>query len=274
VMVDYPNPVYAIEEQAESAEVSSTIRERLSIDSIFVWSEGNMRLLPILSGGDGSAVQNLAAFELSLHLDMPGNLIHRLETESSLLGSTTGNTSAPIPPKLGSVMALVRQFAAGFETSYDAALFLSALEYVSGYDPDVQHMADELVNYVHALLIAAMLCKQQSRFDQLPDHAPEDARQTLWIDLSARRVWVEGVHVPVTPQEFEILKYLYANAGKTCSREAILKEGLGDDIDDLFVEQSRLDSAMSRLRLKLELNPKQPRYLHTVRGYGYQLTRA
>jgi DNA-binding response OmpR family regulator len=270
--VDFPNPVYAIQERAASAGLSNPLHDRLSSDSIFVWNEGSMRLLPVLSGSEDSAVHNLAAFELSLHLDMPANLAGRLEAENALLTGVSGHTAEAVPPQVATVIGLVRQFAAGFGPSYDVALFLSALEYVAGYDPDVQHMTDELVNYVHALLIAAMLCQSQSRFVQLPDNAPEEARQTLWIDLSARMVWVEGVHVPVTPQEFEILKYLYANVGKTCSREAILKEGLGDDVDDLFVEQSRLDSAMSRLRLKLELNPKQPRYLHTVRGYGYQLT--
>ncbi|MCP4428449.1 MAG: winged helix-turn-helix domain-containing protein, partial [Chloroflexi bacterium] len=72
---------------------------------------------------------------------------------------------------------------------------------------------------------------------------------------------------------FQILAYLYDHAGELCRRETIIKQGLGDENQeyDRFQEESRLNSAMSRLRQKIEPNPQNPQYLITVRGRGYKL---
>ena len=57
---------------------------------------------------------------------------------------------------------------------------------------------------------------------------------------------------------------MLSNPGKTFSREAIGK------ISGIIQERS-IDVMITRLRQKLELNPKNPKYLQTIRGSGYVL---
>jgi DNA-binding response OmpR family regulator len=82
---------------------------------------------------------------------------------------------------------------------------------------------------------------------------------------------VEGKQIELTIQDYEILSYLYRHAGKLCDRRAIVEEALGEVYDEFDPEQSRLNSAISRLRQKIEPDARNVRYLLTVRGHGYKL---
>lgn len=95
----------------------------------------------------------------------------------------------------------------------------------------------------------------------------------ITIDLGARTVQRLGVDVALTSFEFRILVELAKRAGETVKREelaAALGTGAGYDPT---VDRS-LDVHMSRLRQKLEEDPKDPRLIKTVRGVGYVLTRS
>ena len=57
---------------------------------------------------------------------------------------------------------------------------------------------------------------------------------------------------------------MLSNPGKTFSREEISKfSGI--------IQERSIDVMITRLRQKLEINPKSPKYLQTVRGSGYVL---
>jgi DNA-binding response OmpR family regulator len=84
-------------------------------------------------------------------------------------------------------------------------------------------------------------------------------------------VWVEGQSIDLTMQEFQILNYLYEHDGQLCERQAIVENALGEVYDEFDPEQSRLNSAMSRLIQKVEPDPKNRKYFTTVRGRGYKL---
>lgn len=79
----------------------------------------------------------------------------------------------------------------------------------------------------------------------------------------------------MTSQDFNLLAYIYQHSGQLCSRQAIVRTVFGveyEETDDLIeIERSRLNSAISRLRQKLEPDPDNPQYLLTVRGQGYKL---
>jgi DNA-binding response OmpR family regulator len=93
----------------------------------------------------------------------------------------------------------------------------------------------------------------------------------LWIDEANQITWVDGQQIDLTSQEFQILYYLYQHTGHLCERQAIVEKGLGEIYDPYDPEQSRLNSAISRLRRKIEPDPQTPRYLITVRARGYRL---
>ncbi len=81
----------------------------------------------------------------------------------------------------------------------------------------------------------------------------------------------EGV-VYLTGGEAALLQVLAAKAGEVLSREAIV-ETLARDRPDSMDEagERAIDVQVTRLRRKIEADPREPRFLHTVRGRGYVL---
>jgi DNA-binding response OmpR family regulator len=92
----------------------------------------------------------------------------------------------------------------------------------------------------------------------------------LEIDLDAREVRVGGRRQSLTAYEFELLAVLARAAGRVLSREQLL-DALKGTAYETF--DRSIDVHISKLRGKLEPNPKEPRYIKTVRGAGYVLTR-
>jgi DNA-binding response OmpR family regulator len=90
----------------------------------------------------------------------------------------------------------------------------------------------------------------------------------LVIDFGSREVSVDGARVVLTTQEFDLLAVLARRAGRVLSRDQLL-EALSGPPDEVF--DRAIDVRMSRLRTKLEVDPRKPRYLKTVRGTGYML---
>ena len=89
----------------------------------------------------------------------------------------------------------------------------------------------------------------------------------LMVDLSRRQVWVNGEKVDLTATEFEILSLLAAHPGWVYSRQQIMQQ-LWDG--DFYGEARSADVHIQRIRKKIEPDPKDPRYIQTVRGMGYK----
>ncbi|MFN3285184.1 MAG: winged helix-turn-helix domain-containing protein [bacterium] len=88
------------------------------------------------------------------------------------------------------------------------------------------------------------------------------------LDRLARRVWRGGKVVELRPREFQLLEVLMSAAGQALSRRELLDRVWGPD----WVGDPRtVDVHVRWLREKLESDPSRPRYIHTVRGYGYRL---
>jgi DNA-binding response OmpR family regulator len=93
----------------------------------------------------------------------------------------------------------------------------------------------------------------------------------LQIDYAAREVKVDGVRQSLTAHEYELLAALARNAGRVLTRDQLLDLVKGDEADDAF--DRSIDVHVSRLRQKIEFDPRHPRYVKTVRGAGYLLAR-
>jgi DNA-binding response OmpR family regulator len=89
----------------------------------------------------------------------------------------------------------------------------------------------------------------------------------LVIDISRRRVWADGEHVDLTATEFEILSFLAAHPGWVYSRQQIMQQLWGENF---YGEARSADVHIQRIRKKIEQDPKNPRYVQTVRGIGYK----
>ncbi|NJL62043.1 MAG: response regulator transcription factor [Methylacidiphilales bacterium] len=89
---------------------------------------------------------------------------------------------------------------------------------------------------------------------------------TLQIDLVQRRVRFQGEFIDLTPQEFSLLYVLAQAGGVALSRSELLRRAWPDAIDN----PRTIDTHVLSLRKKVELDPRQPSLIQTIRNVGYR----
>ncbi len=90
------------------------------------------------------------------------------------------------------------------------------------------------------------------------------------IDFRAHAVVKRGDPVEVTALEMKLLRFLARHEGELLSRQRILDGVWGADY---FGTDRTVDNFITRLRQKLEDDPKDPKHFVTMRGAGYRFTR-
>ncbi|MDF3414872.1 response regulator [Sulfitobacter sp. M57] len=109
---------------------------------------------------------------------------------------------------------------------------------------------------------------------RMPDTSAEDIAPKVMLlgairyDLERGEMWEGDVLVRLTATEVQLMKIFAAKPGEPLSRAKLVEE-LGRDRGQ--AQERAVDVQITRLRRKIEDNPKQPRYLQTVRGAGYML---
>ena len=89
----------------------------------------------------------------------------------------------------------------------------------------------------------------------------------LELNLDSKQVHVDGNVVKVTPKEYKILELMMANPGKVFSAENIYESVWKEDA----INTDTVMVHIRNLREKIELDPKNPKYLKVVWGIGYKL---
>ena len=98
------------------------------------------------------------------------------------------------------------------------------------------------------------------------DDIPPQKFGHLEIDFLKRQVRLSGKNIDLTTNEFVSLALLIKNAGKVLDRDQILQELRGMDCEAF---NRSVDIAMSRVRQKLDDDPKNPKFIKTIWGTGY-----
>lgn len=89
----------------------------------------------------------------------------------------------------------------------------------------------------------------------------------IQIDLDHFEVLVRGEKVELTPKEYELLVYFTQRQGRIISRDQLLNQIWNFD----YAGETRIvDVHISHLREKIEEDTKSPKYIKTVRGFGYK----
>ena len=104
----------------------------------------------------------------------------------------------------------------------------------------------------------------------LPEHTSRNTiiSGEIKIDLIERRLWKNNEEIILTPTEFKIIAYLAQNPLMNLDRSRILSKlsSTGDE----YIDDNTLNVYIRRIRTKIEDNPSQPKYIVTVRGFGYR----
>jgi phosphate regulon transcriptional regulator PhoB len=91
------------------------------------------------------------------------------------------------------------------------------------------------------------------------------------LDRKARRVFQADKELSLTSTEFNLLEFFLTHPGRAYSRDQLLESVWGEQ---RFVTPRTVDVHVRRLREQIEQQPDNPRYLTTVRGFGYRFEEA
>lgn len=86
------------------------------------------------------------------------------------------------------------------------------------------------------------------------------------LDLRSRTLSKDGKNIELTQVEFQIMEYFFANPNEPLGRTKILHKVWGEEY---FGEEKIVDVNIRRLRMKIEEDASDPKYLVTVWGRGY-----
>lgn len=111
--------------------------------------------------------------------------------------------------------------------------------------------------------VKAVLRRTQGEAQQKEKAGEQIAFRTLLLDTGRKQVCIDGVEVPLTKKEFEILRLFLLNRGRVFSREEILEKVWSDEV---YVLDRTIDVNITRLRKKIGDYGK---CIVTRLGYGY-----
>jgi len=120
----------------------------------------------------------------------------------------------------------------------------------------------ELTARIRALLRRSKNAGEESGKPEI--HQYED----LMMNLTEHKVRVRNKPVELSPKEFKILALLMSQPNKVFSREELLEQVWGLDF---YGDTKTVDVHIRWLREKIEQDPSNPKYVQTVRGFGYRL---
>jgi two-component system alkaline phosphatase synthesis response regulator PhoP len=110
--------------------------------------------------------------------------------------------------------------------------------------------------------VRARLRTQQVQQAQILRH------EGLELDEARHEARIDGRQVDLTPTEYNLLLVLMKQPGVVFRRGELIDQSLGMDYEGI---ERTLDSHIRNLRQKIEPNPRDPKYIRTVYGVGYQL---
>ena len=119
----------------------------------------------------------------------------------------------------------------------------------------------ELLARVRALLRRATLTREEvsANVYRIND---------LCVDLENTLVTVSDQTVKLTPREWHLLRVMVEHHGQVLNTRQLLQEAWGPEYGD---EGDYIRTYITRLRRKLEPDPKRPQYILLVRGIGYRM---
>ena len=117
------------------------------------------------------------------------------------------------------------------------------------------------------LLARVRATLRRVELDRIAKHEQPVTLKDLSLDPIARRVYKKKQELQLSAREFDLLSTLMNNAGRAMSRDELLQQVWGDE---WIGDPRTLDVHVRWLRLKVEDDPAIPKYIQTVRGFGYR----
>lgn len=131
---------------------------------------------------------------------------------------------------------------------------------------------DYVTKPFNPLEIVARVKSQLRRSNMLINPTPKSSEEIeiggLVINTATHQVNVDEREVKLTPTEFSILEFLAKNKGRVFSTDAIYENVWNEPA---YESENTVAVHIRNLREKIEINPKEPRYIKVVWGVGYKI---
>jgi two-component system phosphate regulon response regulator PhoB len=109
--------------------------------------------------------------------------------------------------------------------------------------------------------------KAHLRREEMDTEPPAAVIGPFRLDRTARRMFQGEREISLTSTEFNLMEYFLTHPGRAYSRDQLLEAVWGES---RYVTPRTVDVHVRRLREQIEEQPDNPRYLTTVRGFGYR----
>jgi len=131
---------------------------------------------------------------------------------------------------------------------------------------------DYVTKPFNPLELLARVKSQIRRYTQLGASQAQGLLRTggLSLDPAAKEVTVDGEPVKLTATEYGIVLHLMENLGRTLSAEQIYQAVWNEPA---YISEKTVTVHIRRIREKIEINPKEPKYIKVVWGIGYKMER-
>ena len=130
---------------------------------------------------------------------------------------------------------------------------------------------DYMTKPFNPLELIARVRSQLRRYTQLGNMVTSDSKIViggLCLDTEEKSVTVDGEPVRLTPMEYKILTLLMRNPGRVFSADEIYSKVWNEDA---CVADNTIAVHIRRIREKIEIDPKKPKYVKVVWGIGYNM---
>lgn len=106
------------------------------------------------------------------------------------------------------------------------------------------------------------------RFNKSIQIDEPNIKKTFLLNEEKKEITKDGEYIKLTAAEFEILSLFIKREGFIVSRDDIFENS--DVLNSDYESSGSLAVIINRIRHKIENNPKEPKYLQTIRGMGYK----
>jgi DNA-binding response OmpR family regulator len=115
--------------------------------------------------------------------------------------------------------------------------------------------------------IRELLARVKAALRRQGDSGESRAFGDLRLDRAAHKLFRGIEEIELTAKEFRLLEFFLARAGRALTRNAILDGVWGDEV---IVTDRSVDRCVTTLRAKVEDDPRNPRFIQTIRDIGYR----
>jgi len=132
---------------------------------------------------------------------------------------------------------------------------------------------DYITKPFNPLELIARVRSQLRRFTNLGSYRMDEDEEIIQVrglvlNKTSKTVEVDGEDVRLTPKEYKILELLMENKGRVFSIEEIFEKVWNEPI---YASDNTVAVHVRNIREKIEINPKDPKYLKVVWGIGYKI---